>query len=206
MPKIQLLTIWLGANDATFPGEVQHVPMYTYMANLSKMIRMIKDPSSEWYSPETRVVIITPPPVNGEQWLQFLRVNATPPRDTLDRNLARSRLYAQAARDVAKQEQVPVADVWTPLWEAAGEKEENLTKFLSDGLHLNMEGYKVRFRVRSSPGRLADYYTSSSMIPSSRLSWNTTQRFITTRWTWPIQSTASCTAFSFRFCAHPSIL
>ncbi|EKM55905.1 uncharacterized protein PHACADRAFT_174060 [Phanerochaete carnosa HHB-10118-sp] len=133
LARIQLLTIWFGANDAAFPGEHQHVPLDTFKANLSKLIWMVKDPESEWYSPETHIVLITPPP--------FLRVNV--PRNTLDRNLAGSRTYAEAVKQVAAQESVVVLDIWNLIWEAAGKKEENLTQFLSDGLHLGKEGYKI---------------------------------------------------------------
>ena len=63
VPKVQLLTIWFGANDAVLTGEQQHVPLEQYKANLSKLIHMVRDPSSEYYSPETRIILFTPPPV-----------------------------------------------------------------------------------------------------------------------------------------------
>ncbi|GJE98141.1 SGNH hydrolase [Phanerochaete sordida] len=143
LAKIQLLTIWLGANDATLPGEAQHVPLEAFKENLSKLIRMVKDPTSEWYSPETRIIVLTPPPINTAGWAEFLRVYGNPPRDTTDRVFDGPKTYALAAKDVAQQEGVVVVDTWTLLWEAAGEKEENLMKFLCDGLHLSSEGYKL---------------------------------------------------------------
>ena len=148
VPKIQLLTIWLGANDATFPGEQQHAPLDLFKANLSKMIHLVRDPDSEWYSPETRIILIAPPPVNAAQWLQFLRTEAANPRDTVDRSLEGSKIYANAVKEVATQEQVPVVDLWTLFWEAAGEKEDNLPDLLSDGLHLNERGFKVRSYIK----------------------------------------------------------
>ena len=36
-----------------------------------------------------------------------------------------------------------VADTWTKIFEAAGKEEKQLRKFLTDGLHLNAEGYQV---------------------------------------------------------------
>lgn len=143
LATLQLLTIWLGANDATFPGEAQHVPLETFKANMRRLVRMVTDPHSAWHSPATRVVLLTPPPVYADKWRDFLRVNGTPPRDTSDRDLEGSRVYAEATREVALQEGVALVDTWTLLWDAAGGKEENLTQFLSDGLHLSTDGYKL---------------------------------------------------------------
>lgn len=145
---MQLLTIWFGANDATIPGEQQHVPLPEYKDNLSKLIHLVRDPSSDWHSPETRIVLITPPPVNTHQWLEQLRT-LDPPKDKLDRQFDLTRQYAEGAKEVGKKEDVPVVDTWTLLFEAAGKDEKNLAKFCTDGLHLNENGYKVSGSERS---------------------------------------------------------
>ena len=143
VPKIQLLTIWFGANDACIPGEEQHVPLPKYKQNLSNLIHIVKDPWSMWYSPETRVILITPPPINPPQWLEFLRNNGYPERDYFDREFDLTKQYAEACKEVAKVENIPVIDTWTALWEACGHDEKNLSKFMTDGLHLNEKAYKV---------------------------------------------------------------
>ena len=104
----------------------------------------MKSPSSPYYAPWTRVVILTAPPVNTYQRRADLAAR-DPPR-LLDREFEVTRQYAEAARKVGENQGVPVVDVWTMLWEACGKKEEDLTKYLYDGLHVNEEAYGVRFR------------------------------------------------------------
>lgn len=143
LSKVQLLTIWFGANDATIPGEQQHVPLSKYKENLSKLIHMVRDQTSEYYSPETRIVLFTPTPVNTHQWIEELR-SREPPKQELDRDFDITRQYAEGVKEVGKKEKVPVVDTWTLLYDAAGRREEDLSKYLTDGLHLNTEAYKVR--------------------------------------------------------------
>ena len=57
-----------------------------------------------------------------------------------------TKAYAESVREVAQSEDVALVDTWSALWEAAGEDEMSLTKFLRDGLHLNAEGYRVSSR------------------------------------------------------------
>ncbi|KAI0702340.1 SGNH hydrolase-type esterase domain-containing protein [Cytidiella melzeri] len=142
LPDVRLLTIWFGANDAVEPGGHQHVPLPEYSENLSKLVKMVKSPSSEWYSPETRIILLTPPPVNTYQWAQFLRT-CDEPRETSDRTVERTKTYADAAIEVGKKEGVPALNLFGLFWDAAGGEEKNLDKFLSDGLHLTAEGYKL---------------------------------------------------------------
>ncbi|KAI9570428.1 SGNH hydrolase-type esterase domain-containing protein [Boletus coccyginus] len=131
-PKVQLLTIWFGANDAALLPSSQHVPRDRYMANLIHLVNMVKCPTSAYYSPDTRIILITPPPVNTYQW-------------TVARGFAQTKSYAEAAKEVGVQVGVPVADVWTEIWEAAGRDERALEQFLYDGLHLNAAGYEITF-------------------------------------------------------------
>ena len=97
------------------------------------MASIIQSPTSPYYSPRTRIILLTPPPFNPSQWSQPL--NRTPEH---------TRKYAQGVKSVGEELDVPVVDVWSLLWEKAGEQEEGLRPFLTDGLHLTKEGYKVR--------------------------------------------------------------
>lgn len=143
---MELLTIWFGANDAAPPPSPQHVPRDRYKANLVHLVNMVKSPTSAYYSPDTRIILITPPPVNTYQW-------AT-------RVFAETKLYAEAVREVGAEVGVPVADVWTEIWEAAGRDERACERFLQDGLHLNAAGYEVRSsrsaRIILGPKSVAD--------------------------------------------------
>ncbi|CCM03909.1 uncharacterized protein FIBRA_06060 [Fibroporia radiculosa] len=141
VPKVRLLTIWLGANDAATEGTPQYVPLPAYSANLAKLVRTVTDSASAHYSPVTRILLLTPPPVNTHQWA----AHRAEQNQTLDRNFEKTRTYAQAVRDVGKQVGVPVVDLWTALWDACGHVEEQLSEYLSDGLHLTDRGYAIVF-------------------------------------------------------------
>lgn len=140
--QVQLLTIWLGANDSCIEPSPQHVPLDKFKANLNKFISMIKSPASPYYSPTTRIILIAPPPVNTLQRGAEL-ASRSPPLQ-LDRSFEVTKSYGQAVLDVASTNSVLVVDAWTSLWEAAGKKEEALSLFLVDGLHLSEPGYEVR--------------------------------------------------------------
>ena len=56
-----------------------------------------------------------------------------------------TRSYAEAVKEVGSALKLPVADVWTKIWEASGEDEKALTTYLHDGLHLTEAGYEVRW-------------------------------------------------------------
>ena len=102
---------------------------------------MVKSPTSPYYSPTTHIILITPPPVNTFQRRADLE-SRVPPL-SLDRDFAVTKAYAESVREVALCEDVALVDVWSALWEAAGEDEKSLSKFLTDGVHLNAEGYRV---------------------------------------------------------------
>src|ERR1700733_5836459 len=93
---------------------------------------MVTSPTSPYYSPHTRIILITPPPVNPNQR----------PEDPT-RNNVNTEAYARRVVDVAKETEVEVVDVWGLLWEKADSKEERLAPYLSDGLHLTAAGYEV---------------------------------------------------------------
>jgi lysophospholipase L1-like esterase len=106
---------------------------------------MVHDPGSAYYSPSTRIVLVTPPPVNTKQRQADLEARNPPLQ--LDRLFDNTSAYAQAVKDLAEDQKVAVVDVWTSFWEGCGQKEENLGKYLSDGLHLTRAGYEVETYV-----------------------------------------------------------
>lgn len=63
-----------------------------------------------------------------------------PPR-VPDRDAERTRLFAEAVKEVGKEANAPTVDVWTRINEAA--KRDGLGKYLSDGLHLTAAGYEL---------------------------------------------------------------
>ncbi|EIW69193.1 hypothetical protein TREMEDRAFT_31374 [Tremella mesenterica DSM 1558] len=150
---VRMITIWFGANDAVLPGQRQHVPLDRYKTNLSKLISLIRSPASEWYSPQTKIILINPPPIIETAWhlssLQKWRdfgSKGDPPTPNRDRRVTKQ--YAEACVEVAKAEGVDVIDFWNTLVQrAGGEEPERLAPFFYDGLHLTAEGYKVLFEA-----------------------------------------------------------
>lgn len=138
---MRLLTIWFGANDACLPRAFQHVPLDKFSANLSTLIQMVTSATSPWYSPTTKIILITPPPFNSSQWSAFLQTKIPP--GEMDRTPENTARYAQAVRDVGAKEKIPVLDVFSAIVDAADGDEKALEKYLSDGLHLTEEGYTV---------------------------------------------------------------
>ncbi|KAI0831766.1 SGNH hydrolase-type esterase domain-containing protein [Trametes gibbosa] len=141
-PTARVLVVWFGANDAALPQSKQHVPLARYETNLAWFAHALRSPESAYYSPQTRLVYMTPPPVQAVRWAAALgeRVGTL---EAPDRDLEQSRVYAEAVKKVGGSENVPVADVWGNIWEAAGREEGGLAPFLVDGLHLTGKGYKV---------------------------------------------------------------
>ena len=102
---------------------------------------MVTSPTSSYYSPCTRVILITPPPVNTYQRAADL-ASRDPPA-LLDRAFEVTRKYAEAVTTAGLEENVEVVDIWTEMWEAVGQNERELSQYLVDGLHLNAAGYNV---------------------------------------------------------------
>lgn len=167
VPRIRLLTIWFGANDSCIKPSPQHVPLDKFTENIRTMVQMITSPSSAYYCSDTKIILITPPPVNTIQRGADL-ASRNPPL-ALDRKFDVTKLYAEAVKSVAGQEKVALLDVWTMFWEAAG-SEELLSKYLSDGLHPSALGYDVRARTLSAcRGILINRRSWCIMVLSQRL-------------------------------------
>jgi lysophospholipase L1-like esterase len=145
VPKVRILTIWFGANDACLAPSPQHIPLPKFISNLTRLVHMVTSPTSPHYSPITRINLITPPPVNTYQREDDLQ-SRDPPK-LLDREFETTRKYAEAVVGVGKQEDLPVVDVWNAFYDAAGRNERALDQFLVDGLHLNIAGYEIVYKA-----------------------------------------------------------
>ena len=106
------------------------------------MIAMVHDSTSEYYSPHTRILLLTPPPV-GEAQRNADLASRNPPRQP-DREWNNTKAYADAVIEVGTgMPRVGVVNMWEAIWGAAGEDVARLPVFLSDGLHLTVAGYQV---------------------------------------------------------------
>lgn len=114
-----------GANDAVLPGRPQYVPLDKFQANIKHLAAMVRDPKSEWYSPDTRVVLISPPPIIEEErlkgqmarWKEF---GSEGPAPLLDRDAENTHKYAEAVVAVGKETGIPTVDLWSAVVKHAG--------------------------------------------------------------------------------------
>ena len=142
-PRVRLLTIWFGANDAVLPGFRKHVPISRFSENLTTMVRAIRTPESPWYSPETKIILITPPPIHVPSMRADMQVT---------RDFDNTKAYADEVKKIGEAEGVPVVDAWTGVWDAAGRDREAVKAFFTDGLHLGKSGYEVSQTVELNSG------------------------------------------------------
>lgn len=132
----------IGANDSVLEHSPQYVPINKFKANLEHLIAMVHNSTSEYYSPHTRILLLTPPPV-GEAQRNADLASRDPPRKP-DREWNNTKAYADAVIEIGKgKPRVGVVDMWEAIWMAAGEDVTRLPEFLSDGLHLTVAGYQV---------------------------------------------------------------
>ncbi|KAJ3247416.1 hypothetical protein HDU78_004390 [Chytriomyces hyalinus] len=175
-----LVTIYLGANDATYPGTPQHVPLDEYKRHLGSFLDHI---GSEY--PDTKVLLITPaPPVSQREFenqaaaideneddVRLVRDGGgaySVPKDFVlmrpnDRNQSYTRLYRDVAIDVARKygalnTNVGVMDTWQMMFgEGDNDKVEYARdvadSFYHDGLHYNQKGDMAHYEYLG--GRLS---------------------------------------------------
>ncbi|KAL1957194.1 hypothetical protein VTO42DRAFT_6228 [Malbranchea cinnamomea] len=175
--KVRLMTIFFGANDAVLSGGRQHVPLEKYTSCLEQIIT---HPTVR--AQGTKLLLLTPPPVNQHQlepsdWVKV---------DNTRRTAENTKKYADACREVGNRLGVPVVDIWSAFMKAAGWKEgeplagsidvpenEKLRALLSDGLHFNPSGYRIMYdEVRKA---IETHYPElmPERIPMNFPSWET---------------------------------
>ena len=145
-----LVTIFFGANDANLPGPLrnqpasasrQHVPVDEYVENLRKIIMAIRATGKGSKDGMPRVLLITPPPCDGDGWHAHCIKTYAPdykPDCEPNRNFETTAAYAAACVQLGAETGTPVLDLHTAMSSRADWK-----SLLSDGLHPNAEGGKV---------------------------------------------------------------
>ncbi|KAJ2080858.1 isoamyl acetate-hydrolyzing esterase [Coemansia sp. RSA 988] len=107
----ELCFIFFGANDACYAPCEHHVPLSTFYKNLRTLVSLLRNPNSEHYSPNTRILLITPPPVGDKMWEDSTRNAGWVP----DRKNNITKVYADAVIDVAKELGLPYVDLWSAI-------------------------------------------------------------------------------------------
>ncbi|KAJ2378094.1 isoamyl acetate-hydrolyzing esterase [Coemansia sp. RSA 2611] len=142
--KLQLCILFFGTNDALAPSHPRANPIDSYYHAMHSLVALLRDSNSKHYSPETRIIIVTPPPV-GELML------AEP---TLTN--ARTSAYAQMAKRVATEVGAPYVDVFAEIQAHVKQDQANgnvtgeydgYDKYLGDGIHPNFHGNSVIYEL-----------------------------------------------------------
>lgn len=96
---------------------------------------MVKTPSSPYYSPDTRLVLITAPPIIPAAWrahcVRMWQANGSQgPEPLEDREPSNTKNYVDACVEVAKKQGVEVVNAWEAIVSAAGGADaENLAPY-----------------------------------------------------------------------------
>ncbi|KAJ3878812.1 SGNH hydrolase-type esterase domain-containing protein [Lentinula edodes] len=143
LPTVRLLIIWFGADDSCLVQSPQHVPLRKFASNLKHLVNLVQSPKSDYYSPNTRIILVTSPPVNTYQ--RRANLEARDPPLLLDRDFESTKTYAETVKGIAQEEAVGIIDIWTKMWDAAGHNEQSLSNFLYDGLHLTGVGFQLMY-------------------------------------------------------------
>jgi len=123
------------------PPGGQHVSLEDFKTNLREMVNLIASPTSPYYSPETRIAIITPPPFLDQAWRTqhvawALREGRAATAEEAvygsERDSKVTQQYALACISVAEETGVECVDVHAGMIQAAGgDAEERLLPYFT---------------------------------------------------------------------------
>ncbi|MBI3852056.1 MAG: exo-alpha-sialidase [Verrucomicrobia bacterium] len=137
-----IVIIQFGINDSTVnvwknpPATKPSVSRDDFAANLSYFV-------AELRSRGVRVILMTP---NLMRWTKELRsLYGKPPYapDDPDGFNVLLKTYAQAVREVAKQTEIPLMDVYALFQSYGAEKDHSIDDLLLDGMHPNENGHRL---------------------------------------------------------------
>ena len=118
------------------------------------LIQIATHPLVQAHKPQ--IILFTPPPVEERLCLENDKTKGI---NVIRRTAGNTALYAETVRQVGKELNLPVLDVWRSFMNEAGWKEgeplpgsseieqnQILVRLLHDGLHLNPEAYQIIYR------------------------------------------------------------
>jgi lysophospholipase L1-like esterase len=158
--KVELTTLWFGANDAISPDKPQHVPLGKFSKNLIEIIHRILKFSK-------RLIILTPPPIDRdkyEKWKQsswFVATNPSSSSSTStssmmvvpnDRSNELVKPYIDEIIKIVQEQQqqqfspqvLQVINVFNLFNQ---QQSQLLGSLVSDGLHLSAKGEMLIFQT-----------------------------------------------------------
>lgn len=137
-----LVVIQYGINDSAVdvwknpPATKSRVPKEKYEANLRSLIKQLKQK-------EIAVILMTP---NSLRWIPRIKeLYGKPPYDADDPNGFNLFLkaYAETVRQIAKEEHVPLVDVYAAFETYAKQPGQSAQDLLLDGIHPNTKGQQM---------------------------------------------------------------
>ncbi|KAJ1744391.1 isoamyl acetate-hydrolyzing esterase [Coemansia sp. RSA 1086] len=156
-----------GANDAQHKRYTGHNPISTYEADLRYFVWLLWSPESEYYSPNTRILFITPP-ATGNRMIQAKRRKEYMP---IVPN-SQIKAYAEVVKKVATDVNTPYVDLYSAIESRVHSQKkrqaqlfdipdsnntfsartgaaeyDGYDEFLVDGLHLNPAGNRLLFNL-----------------------------------------------------------
>ncbi|KAK3176884.1 hypothetical protein OEA41_008210 [Lepraria neglecta] len=156
MPKpeqasLRFMAVFFGANDACLPGTTgQDVPLNEFKQNLRDIIQH-KTVTAQ----KPRIILITTPPINEYKLEEHYLAKGVSDRS---RTAEHTKKYADACKDIGKELDVAVLDIWSIMMAKAGWKEGELLvgskkverskvldELLVDGLHFLPVAYRVLY-------------------------------------------------------------
>ncbi|KAJ1752804.1 isoamyl acetate-hydrolyzing esterase [Coemansia sp. RSA 1821] len=152
---LRICIFFFGTNDATISSWHQHTPIEKFRENLLYFVSLLRDPNSKHYSPSTKILFITPPPVGDRMVKEKAKIEGRWP---FNRN-SLARQYAQVVREVASKVNAPYVDLYAKIEALAKRDRENATannegnavdfegydNYLVDGIHLNRLGNRLLY-------------------------------------------------------------
>lgn len=126
--SVAAFVVMLGTNDAAEPedGGGNHVPLDEYAANLGELLDYIRSCGV----PDSKVVLITPPPLDEERWKAHTGRRGRPTR-----RLETTKKYAELCLRVGKERGITTVDSFNGLL-----KQSNWRSFFAEGLHFSTVG------------------------------------------------------------------
>ncbi|KAJ2352263.1 isoamyl acetate-hydrolyzing esterase [Coemansia sp. RSA 2618] len=149
---LRLIIIMFGTNDSHAESAPEYNSLDQYAEDLQYFISLLQSPDSEYYSPETRILIVTPPVV-GDRTIQELAASRKTEPVSFNN---RTKLYAEKAIQVAQAANVAYADLYTTMEGVMADYRKNISstdeldgydKYLIDGIHLNSNGSAILFNL-----------------------------------------------------------
>lgn len=138
-----ILALWFGTNDSLIGefgderGDHRGLSIAEFSKNLLAIINLVRSPRSAHYSPGTKIILITPPPVIASR---FNDGRGFPHLDD-----ARTKAFAAKVREIGRGPgDLAVVDAWTAFDRAAmGNNGVTLESLIPDGVHPSPAGYQI---------------------------------------------------------------